>query len=421
MNLTDHFQKTRDFLERYRPFWYDEILNFYPQTLDAYPQPWIKTLDSLSSQELWELDSKTNYSFLKNTPVFDFIQEAEELSSFLPVINPKTPLSPENLRGMREKKAHEISLLVPYLGELSKSHSFSHIVDLGGGIGHLSRIISNKLSIPCICLDHDKTLAEKGKTLSQNERVTFIAKGLGNPIIPSKDFDILSLEESKEVFCEESLTVGLHSCGPLSLRLMEEAKIRGNSFVNFPCCYLKLDPKSDVNLSLKAQERPLKFSTIGLTLASRSHSKFSFEDFLLKELIKKIRYTFHLLIYEKLNISEFIGAGNYPLKKYQLGFSTYAKLKLDELGIKHSLSEKELDDFFEEKKDLVRYMFLCNILRWQTGRVLELHILLDRALYLEENGFNVELFELFNQDISPRNIGIFGKKKGEVTLPLILS
>lgn len=423
MNLSEHFQKTRDFLERYRPFWYDEILNLYPSTLEAYPKSWIETLGSLTPLELWQLDCKIDHSFLKDTPIYNFIEEVRALSSFLPILKIDSTLPKDILGGMREKKAHEISLLVPYLGELAKKHSFSHIVDIGGGIGHLSRTLGHQYPVCCICLDHDKALQEKGKSLLKNEKVEFISKGLGNPIIPSKEFDTLNDEESLRIFSKDSLTVGLHSCGPLSLRLMEEVIRRGGkSLVNFPCCYLKLDPFLEVNLSSIAKINPLSFSTIGLTLASRSHSKFSFEDFLVKETVKKIRYTFHLLLFEKLNIKEFIGAGNYPLKKYQEGFSIYAKEKLDELGISHEFTDMQLEDFFEEKKDLVRYMFLCNILRWQMGRVLETHLLIDRALYLQENGFEVELFELFDQEISPRNLGIFAlKKEGEVSLPYQLS
>ncbi len=416
MNLTDQFQKTRDFLERFKPFWYDEILNLYPHTLDSYPKDWIEILGKLSAKELWELDSKINHSFLENTPILPFILEVKELTSFLPTKKIESPLS--NLSGMREKKAHEISYLVPYLEKLNNSHIFSHFVDIGGGVGHLSRTLSEKLQMPCICLDHDKALQDKGRSLLKGENVKFIPKGLGGPIIPTEEFELIHDKDLEEVFTPESLAIGLHSCGPLSLRLMEEVlKKKSKGLVNFPCCYLKLHPQSDVNLSWKAKKNPLELSIIGLTLASRSHSKFSFEDFLLKEQIKKLRYTFHLLLFEKLNITEFVGAGNYPLKKYHEGFAPYAKTKLRELNLNHSFSDTDLEDFFENKKDLVRYMFLCNILRWQTGRVLEIHLLIDRALYLEENGLNVEMFELFNEEISPRNIGIFGIKKGEESLP----
>jgi hypothetical protein len=39
-------------------------------------------------------------------------------------------------------------------------------------------------------------------------------------------------------------------------------------------------------------------------------------------------------------------------------------------------------------------------------RMLEFLIILDKKYYLEENGFQVELFKLCDSVVSPRNIGI---------------
>ena len=55
-------------------------------------------------------------------------------------------------------------------------------------------------------------------------------------------------------------------------------------------------------------------------------------------------------------------------------------------------------------------MFCANIIRWQFGRAIEKLIILDRAIYLKENNYKVELGELFDENISPRNIGIFAEK-----------
>ncbi len=245
MNLAEHFQKTTDFLERYKAFWFDEILNLYPATLDAYPKSWIETLAALSPHELWEFDCKINHAFLKNTPIQSFIEEVRSLCSFPLSLKIKSALSKDLLRGMREKKAHEISLLVPYLGELANKYSFSHIVDIGGGVGHLSRILTNNFPIRCICLDHDKTLQNKGKSISNGQNIEFISKGLGNPVIASKEFETLNEEESERVFSKDSLAVGLHSCGPLSLRIMDEVlNHKSMALLNFPCCYLKLDTQN---------------------------------------------------------------------------------------------------------------------------------------------------------------------------------
>jgi hypothetical protein len=55
-------------------------------------------------------------------------------------------------------------------------------------------------------------------------------------------------------------------------------------------------------------------------------------------------------------------------------------------------------------------MFICCLIRWQIGRALELYLLLDRAIYLEENNYTAILAEFFSENISPRNIGILATR-----------
>jgi hypothetical protein len=58
-------------------------------------------------------------------------------------------------------------------------------------------------------------------------------------------------------------------------------------------------------------------------------------------------------------------------------------------------------------------MWLCNIIRWQLGRALEVYLLLDRCLYLEEQGFRVQIEQYFQETLSPRNIGILAISKNK--------
>lgn len=57
----------------------------------------------------------------------------------------------------------------------------------------------------------------------------------------------------------------------------------------------------------------------------------------------------------------------------------------------------------------VNNYILLETLRNPLGRLLEQYILLDRALYLEQNGKKVQLYEVFDNSISPRNIALFSK------------
>jgi hypothetical protein len=78
------------------------------------------------------------------------------------------------------------------------------------------------------------------------------------------------------------------------------------------------------------------------------------------------------------------------------------------LNIEHTDSDESLNNFFQDptRTRLIRRMILAGILRGIYGRPLELYLLIDRALYLEENGYTAKLVPYFDEELSPRNIGI---------------
>ena len=55
-------------------------------------------------------------------------------------------------------------------------------------------------------------------------------------------------------------------------------------------------------------------------------------------------------------------------------------------------------------------ILFANIIKSFIGRTIEVYILLDRCLYLIENGYEVNIKRFFNENISPRAIGIYAKK-----------
>ena len=137
----------------------------------------------------------------------------------------------------------------------------------------------------------------------------------------------------------------------------------------------------------------------------------SFDEYLLKERVKSYRYTLHLLLSELLNENSFLTVGDSHSREYWGDFASYAQKKLKFLEIDHKLSDQELNNYIEREdiKKKVENLYLANIIRWQFGRALEHYILTDRCLVLEEAGYSVEMKELFDEELSPRNIAILAK------------
>ena len=411
MDFKEHLTHLKELLGPYQSFWSEEILNFYPRTLQNYPKPWIDSLDQLSKEELWAFDNKSDFSRLPANGLPELCQSLFKVTSKLKnktIDDSKTSFPPKAFVKVKRKKRHEIIQIGSVVKEIfSKEKDLGHIVDVGGGIGHLSRIISSYENIPLISLDSDSELQKKGKMKENSlSKLSFIHHEMNE--------NSYKLQEIKNAFHSKSFCLGLHTCGPLANNLIKTTtKCGAAGLFNFGCCYLKLNPKKDLHLSSFDKENvPLPLSLHALTLATRSHQEITFEDFLLKERVKNYRYALHLFIVHKLKRDKFIGVGEYPVKKYWEPFPLYAIEKLKELGLNSpQLTEKMLHDFHQdvEVQKQIRKMFLANIIRWQFGKAIEHYILTDRCLYLEEKGFKVEMAEYFDSSRSPRNIGILAR------------
>ncbi len=412
MNYETRIKEIAHFLHSITPIWKDEILHSYPHYKNHYPQNWIDDLDNLSDRELYLFDSRASYSQLSDAKLISFVQKIQELTK-LPLQKTKEEGLPSwAFNQVKEKKKHEITILCNYIEELQEKTSFERVCDIGGGKGHLARVLAFYYGLDAVTIDQDLQLQELGKIRlskypapEKSKNLQFINAQFGKekPDLKNKIDDL---------FKGDVLTIGLHTCGPLAIsHIQRSLEQKSKIILNFGCCYNKLNPALHMNLSKTAKSLAIDFSPHALTLASRGHHKMSWEDYNLKKKVKNFRYALHLLFYQKLNIKTFISVGEASAHSYKGEFSDYALQKLNDLNINytgHSLSPENLNHFIKEKdiQHKIRRMFLCNIIRWQLGRVVELFILLDRALWLQENGHKVTLQEYFDPKLSPRNIGI---------------
>jgi len=408
MDYKSHFNQIHKFLSQHIRIWHDEVLNFYPNSIQEYNKDWIEELKSLSEYDQWLIDCKNDPSALNQGPFKDFILKAKAVTRIGDHKNEELEKLPAwAFNKVKDKKRHEILTLAKKIKGLSELHKFQHIVDIGGGVGHLSRILSHYFGHNCISLDQNKEFQEIGKRRLNKYP---IPEDAGDVKFMNLTFGASEHEHDlAHVFSTESLSLGLHTCGPLAVRHMQtNIKYKTKGLINFGCCYNKIELEKDVNLSLHAKTDPLPLSKYALTLATRGHNDMNFEEFKLKKRVKHYRYALHLLLYKKLNQQEFLTAGEANAKLYWEDFNVYALNKLSVLKIDHNLSNQDLLDFYNdiEVQKEIETMFLANIIRWQFGRVVEHYILTDRCLFLEENGLEVKMEELFDNQLSPRNIGI---------------
>lgn len=398
------FLKLRHFLMPYQNWWQNEVLMLYPLHQQHYPASWIDELIKLNLFELWQIEVLEHFDLLKNPDLKHFFESASNLEKSLA---PATlELNDEHFpqaawAHIKPKKRHEISRLYSLINQVAKDKKTFRILDIGGGVGHLSRFLCQQSGHQwsSICLDSNAQFIKLGQDRLKKE--------------PCPGLHYLQamwpLQHDRP---QADLLLGLHSCGPLSCyQIQEFAQDQGHShLINVACCYHHIENDEDKALSSLAQEKAIYFSPYALSLASRAHRDYDQKKFQQKFQVKKYRYALHLLL-EELGHKDLISVGHQKdTSIYYQDFSSYAQSALMRLNLKDLTipSQDFINHFFnrfETQKQILR-LSMCNVIRWRLGRLLELCLLYDRACYLLEQGHQVQLTTLFDDKISPRNIAL---------------
>ncbi|EQC51480.1 methyltransferase [Bacteriovorax sp. DB6_IX] len=409
MNFKDRFLQISEFLAPYKSMWVNEIIELYPDGLEAYPREWIELLDTLDDDQLYRLDCLSDYGLIENSELGQWMKRMNELCQVQLKEIPETENLPDwAFNKVKGKKRHEILILAEVLKEIQNDKAFSHLVDIGGGVGHLARVMAHYKGIECISLDINQEFQELGK--KRLEKYPKPPQGRDVKFITHDFTHELEGEMTKKIFTKDSFSLGLHTCGPLAIKHIDCAlKNQTRGLLNFGCCYNRLDPESDINISDFAKAHGQEgFNTFTFTLASRGHSSMTKEDFIHKRRVKDYRYALHIYFHDILGIKELIPVGDSHHREYWKDFGEYALSKIEKIGMETQWKKEDFDKFFAQDslQKSLNQLFKANIIRWQLGRTLELYILLDRILYIEQSGKKAQLLQFFSSDLSPRNIGV---------------
>ena len=413
MNYRQRFLEIQKFLKPYQKIWQNEIMLMHPDPLNGYRLDWIDELSQFKDKnDIIKIEKKEVFNYIQNPSLIEYYRQIENLEK-LPPMPDYPPLTEERNLWLYiiPKKQHEIKRLAPHINYLYQQHNIKDIVDIGGGIGLLAQILSNQYQLNVTSIDMNSQLQTTG-----DQRNQFNAK---NPSrrVRYKNLHVGDDEEFLSILNNESMPIGLHTCGKLALDLIHAGvKKKVPVMVNLGCCYHTLGESSGTQLlsSFARENNAFWMNKFALTLSCRAHRKMNEKDYDLKIKVKYFRYAFHILLHDFYEIKGMIGLGNSSPKLYNGPFSLYAQEQFERIGIKSQHNQEELDHFFSkpELKVQIEKMLAAGIIRNALGRIMEIYLLLDRAIYLEEQGYEVNVQEFFSEKLSPRNIGITATLKG---------
>ncbi|KAK0161871.1 hypothetical protein PV327_008276 [Microctonus hyperodae] len=345
---------------------------------------------------------------------------------------------------IKEKKRHEIDKFAKICAKCSYLSKCECIIDTGAGLGHLARELTYKYNLPVICIEQNKSLSDLAE--KHDKQLQQILKKQLNINLPSKspyhmcakiidknseqiklieDFNaIITKKFELDVINVRYGLIGLHPCGDLASTLLKlyvkQDAIKFISVVG--CCYMKLTVRE--NNDTNSVGYPLsnyvsnKYGN-NLSYAALEVSCHAIENYCDK--MKKGQYN-DLKVHAFRAALEMILINKYGMLikhsrvtsvkvKDDMTFSQYCKLATAKFT-----DDKQLTDIDIEHPKVLkclklwRRVVLFEAIRFMLAPLVETAVLLDRFLYLSDNGLKPILKAEFDPRRSPRNFVLMSIK-----------
>ncbi|ERL94634.1 methyltransferase-like protein 25B [Dendroctonus ponderosae] len=332
-------------------------------------------------------------------------------------------------KNVKLKKRHEIELMSRICYQAALKTNCFNIVDVGSGLGHLSRLLAFKYGFNVCTFEANSVLVNLALELDNKIAKSLISKHIKyinvvKPLHSSRRIEeTLSSEDFlfavKKAFANNQNNfqfgiVGLHPCGNLGstlLRLYSESS--GAKFINIvSCCYMKLslDPASHCGFPLSAFCKQTDYQLDYLSCETACHAIENYVD--------KIKITG----YQHLKIHSFRAALECLLAKNNLRHSAVGNVKY-ETGLsfrEYCRKATKKYDLTFCPSDLEMYENLVDAtwvqvvkfysLRLLLAPLVESIILYDRLFYLKETQSHCDIMPVFDSHISPRNHVLSARK-----------
>lgn len=395
MKLEERIDICSDILIKYLPFISQLDLVVIENFKNRFQHKWFEQLSLFSQDDITKFDAFRDYQILKDKEWISLIKQIQIAST----LDSVGPIETDLTCFGNEKKKHELSMLYSYFNENNSINS--SILDFGGGVGNLAFFLEDKLGMNPTVIEKDAALIEKGRqrALRENKKTTF------KQLLINETSSIINLASNQ-------IGIGLHTCGNFAIDMIESCcEIKLDQIINFGCCYSKIE-NDCYNLSNKSN-KTLKFNNRALSSATLSFGKTSLDIYKYRLRIQDYKYSFYNLIYYNYQLLRFFPMSNSRRSLYNLSFNDFflkclkkyypnlSPIDRDEINsFYHSSKNRELNKYFKIYYAISRYI----------GEVLEIYLLCDRALYLQEKGYTVEIKEFFDPGISPRNKAILAKR-----------
>ncbi|MEZ8659237.1 methyltransferase [Vibrio cyclitrophicus] len=334
---------------------------------------------------------------------------ADELIFFLPqlyAVNQNIQFGRATLAGLKLARGtgdgipgRKLQQIVSMGEAVLENHYGKEWLEWCSGKGFLGRILSQQSKQKVTSFEWQQSLCETGQAIAD-------AQQLDMTFVQGDAFT----EDAEEVFNIDQHAVALHACGDLHVELVKKSVFHGLPAVTIsPCCYHLIREDVYQAMSCVARSSALTLSKSDLRIPLQETVTGGERVKRHRQLEMSYRLGFCQLLKAELGIDEYIPIPSIKKSELSEGFESFcgwaSEVKGMSLGagINFGLYLEQGEALFweMEKLSLVQQVF---------RRPLEIWLALDRAIYLQEQGYEASIEEFCERSITPRNLLIHGVK-----------
>jgi hypothetical protein len=287
------------------------------------------------------------------------------------------------------------------------------LVDVGAGRGQLTTRAARALSVPALGLERDSERVAEARLLARllDQKAQVDAQVDAQVEFLTTDFiadrsasETSALERLERV--PDRLLLALHGCGELGDALVRSAVSLSAHVLLLACCPQKIRTQERPSLAGCGPTLPKEVLGLANVLSRTAGIEGSLASALAtKEARLALRYFFEARGIAVPAGEEMRGVNR---RKVHAGLAVLALAACQARGLPHP-SESELRAAAALAHDQYLARRRLSLPRSMLGRVLEIFLALDRAMFLLAAGYDVRVVELFPVEVSPRNIAVLGR------------
>lgn len=385
MSHQARFLQLQRLLSSYQPYW--QLMPFACREL-----PWqnssllaqlnllsddaIRQLDSNpTKRQAWFIDCFPELAQLPEVPAFDRLRAMPELPFWLS----------NGIPGRKVEQIQQFCTLVP--------DSAAPVLEWCAGKGHLGRMLAYSQQRRVLSLEWQDALCQQGAALAEKHQLP--QRFVKADALSAEGLAVLKLEQQ---------VLALHACGELHLQLLRSASQQGCQQLQLvPCCYHLIPEPQYQPLSQLAQQHDLALSQHDLKLAVQSQVTAGARIARLRETEVEWRLAWQALRAELSGDSHYQPLASVSKQIFSTDFRHFAEWAAGQQQVTLPAG-LNLDGYLVQGRSHARLVRRIELVRHLFQRPLELWLLFDRALFLEQQGYQVEVGTFCARELTPRNL-----------------